>query len=53
MLTATTNGKRIHARRRASVETVLGAIRQVMKFGQFGMRGRAGAQIEWNLDIMD
>ena len=38
----TTNGKRIYAKRKATVETVFGVIKNVMKFRQFGLRGLLG-----------
>jgi transposase len=45
----TTEGKAIYAKRKSTVETVFGIIKEVMGFRRFHLRGRDAAQGEWNL----
>jgi transposase len=45
----TRRGRELYALRKSTVEPVFGLIKQVMKFRQFLLRGRAGAQGEWSL----
>jgi len=46
---ATPEGKAVYAKRKSTVETVFGIIKQVLGFRQFQLRGLAGARGEWNL----
>lgn len=46
---ATPEGKDFYGRRKATVETVFGIIKQVMGFRQFSLRGLRKAAGEWNL----
>lgn len=48
----TPQGKALYARRKSTVETVFGVIKQVMGFRQFHLRGFQAAQGEWNLVCM-
>lgn len=45
----TPDGKAFYARRKATVETVFGIIKQVMGFRQFSLRGLEKVAGEWNL----
>ena len=45
----TSEGKAVHARRKATVETVFGVIKETLGFRQFSMRGHAAAGFEWRL----
>lgn len=45
----TTEGKAFYARRKATVETVFGIIKQVMGFRQFSLRGLKKVSGEWKL----
>jgi transposase len=45
----TREGKRIYARRKSTVETVFGVIKQVLGFRQFLLRGCEEVAGEWNL----
>lgn len=45
----TREGKSIYARRKSTVETVFGIIKQVLGFRQFLLRGREEVSGEWNL----
>ncbi len=49
---STPEGKSIYARRKSTVETVFGIIKEVIGFRQFHLRGRDSAQGEWNLVCM-
>ena len=48
----TSDGKAIYARRKSTVETVFGIIKEVLGFRQFHLRGLNSAQGEWNLVCM-
>jgi len=48
----TPEGKAMYARRKSTVETVFGIIKEVMGFRQFHLRGLDAAQGEWNLVCM-
>jgi len=48
----TIEGKEIYARRKSTVETVFGIIKEVMGFRRFHLRGVDAAQGEWNLVCM-
>ena len=48
----TPEGKAIYARRKSTVETVFGIIKEVLGFRQFYLRGLDSAQGEWNLVCM-
>jgi len=48
----TPEGKAIYARRKSTVETVFGIIKEVLGFRQFHLRGLDAAQGEWNLVCM-
>jgi transposase len=48
----TPEGKAIYARRKSTVETVFGIIKEVLGFRQFHLRGLDSAQGEWNLVCM-
>ncbi len=45
----TAEGKAIYARRKSTVETVFGIVKEVMGFRRFHLRGLDAAQGEWNL----
>ena len=45
----TIEGKAVYARRKATVETVFGVIKEALGFRQFSMRGHAAACFEWRL----
>ncbi|HLR24570.1 MAG TPA: transposase [Fodinibius sp.] len=45
----TPEGKDFYGRRKATVETVFGIIKQVLGFRQFSLRGLQKAAGEWNL----
>ena len=45
----TSQGKAIYAKRKSTVETVFGIIKEVLGFRQFQLRGLDSAQGEWNL----
>ncbi len=45
----TKNGKALYAKRKSTVETVFGIIKQVLGFRQFHLRGLESVQSEWNL----
>lgn len=45
----TPDGKKFYSRRKATVETVFGIIKQVMGFRQFSLRGLEKVAGEWNL----
>lgn len=49
---STPEGKSIYAKRKSTVETVFGIIKEVMGFRQFHLRGCDSAQGEWNLVCM-
>ena len=42
-------GKALYGKRKSTVETVFGIIKQVLGFRQFQLRGLASVQSEWNL----
>lgn len=48
----TAEGKAIYAKRKATVETVFGVIKEAMGFRRFHLRGLNAAQGEWNLVCM-
>ena len=48
----TSEGKAIYARRKSTVETVFGVIKEVLGFRQFHLRGLDSVQGEWNLVCM-
>lgn len=48
----TTEGKAIYAKRKSTVETVFGILKEVMGFRRFHLRGLDAAQGEWNLVCM-
>ncbi|HED14368.1 MAG TPA: hypothetical protein ENI62_12070 [Gammaproteobacteria bacterium] len=48
----TTEGKAIYAKRKSTVEPVLGILKEVMGFRRFHLRGLNAAQGEWNLVCM-
>lgn len=48
----TKEGKEIYAKRKSTVETVFGIIKEVMGFRRFHLRGYDAAQGEWNLVCM-
>ena len=48
----TPEGKALYARRKSTVETVFGIIKEVLGFRQFHLRGLDAAQGEWNLVCM-
>ena len=48
----TAEGKAIYAKRKSTVETVFGIIKEVMGFRRFHLRGIDAAQGEWNLVCM-
>jgi IS5 family transposase len=48
----TAEGKAIYAKRKSTVETVFGIIKEVMGFRRFQLRGLDAAQGEWNLVCM-
>jgi len=48
----TAEGKAIYAKRKSTVETVFGIIKEVMGFRRFHLRGLDAAQGEWNLVCM-
>jgi len=48
----TTEGKAIYAKRKSTVETVFGILKEVMGFRRFHLRGLNAAQGEWNLVCM-
>ena len=48
----TVEGKEIYAKRKSTVETVFGIIKEVMGFRRFHLRGKDTAQGEWNLVCM-
>ena len=45
----TTEGKKIYAKRKSTVEPVFGVIKQVMGFRQFLLRGLDAVTGEWTL----
>lgn len=45
----TKNGKALYAKRKSTVETVFGIIKQIQGFRQFSLRGLKSVQSEWNL----
>ncbi len=48
----TVEGKAIYAKRKSTVETVFGIVKEVMGFRRFHLRGLDAAQGEWNLVCM-
>lgn len=48
----TPEGKAMYARRKSTVETVFGIVKEVMGFRRFHLRGFDAAQGEWNLVCM-
>jgi len=48
----TPEGKAVYAKRKSTVETVFGIIKEVLGFRQFHLRGLDAAQGEWNLVCM-
>ena len=40
-------GKAIYGRRKTMIEPLMGHIKKNLRFGQFNLRGRHGAEIEW------
>ena len=48
----TSEGKALYARRKSTVETVFGVIKEVMGFRRFHLRGLAAVQGEWTLVCM-
>lgn len=48
----TREGKAVYAKRKSTVETVFGIIKEVLGFRQFNLRGLDSAQGEWNLVCM-
>ena len=46
---ATREGKAVYARRKATVETIFGIIKEVMGFRRFHLRGLHAAGGEWTL----
>jgi transposase len=48
----TPEGKAVYAKRKSTVETVFGIIKEVLGFRQFRLRGLDSAQGEWNLVCM-
>ena len=48
----TSEGKALYARRKSTVETVFGVIKEVMGFRRFHLRGLAAVQGEWALVCM-
>jgi transposase len=48
----TPEGKQLYAKRKSTVETVFGVIKEVLGFRRFHLRGFAAAQGEWNLVCM-
>ncbi len=48
----TAEGKSIYAKRKSTVETVFGILKEVMGFRRFHLRGLVAAQGEWNLVCM-
>lgn len=46
---ATREGKHIYAKRKSTVETVFGIIKQVLGFRQFLLRGKQAVEAEWSL----
>jgi hypothetical protein len=48
-LLETERGREIHARRKATVEPVIGQIRAPRRFGQFSFRGLLKNRCEWLL----
>ena len=48
----TPEGKALYARRKSTVETVFGIVKEVMGFRRFHLRGFKAAQGEWNLACM-
>ena len=45
----TQEGKKVYAKRKATVETVFGIVKEVLGFRQFLLRGLASVQGEWSL----
>ena len=45
----TRHGKAIYARRKSTVETVFGVIKNVLGFRQFSLRGQEAVSGEWSL----
>ena len=45
----TSEGKAVYGKRKATVETVFGVIKEALGFRQFSMRGHASAGFEWRL----
>ena len=45
----TRHGKGVYARRKATVETVFGIIKNALRFRQFSLRGLEAATGEWSL----
>ena len=45
----TPEGKALHARRKSTVETVFGVIKEVMGFRRFHLRGVEAVRGEWTL----
>ena len=48
----TAEGKAIYGKRKATVETVFGVIKEVLGFRRFHLRGLRGAEGEWSLVCM-
>ena len=48
----TAEGKALYAKRKATVETVFGIVKEVLGFRRFHLRGLKAAQGEWNLKRM-
>ena len=45
----TAEGKAIYSKRKSTVETVFGVIKEVLGFRRFHLRGLRGAEGEWSL----
>ena len=45
-------GKQLYAKRKSTVETVFGILKEVLGFRRFHLRGLQSAQGEWNLVCM-
>ena len=48
----TVEGKKIYAKRKSTVETMFGIIKEVLGFRRFHLRGMDAAQGKWNLVCM-
>ena len=49
MARQTAEGKAIYSKRKSTVETVFGVIKEVLGFRHFHLRGLRGAEREWSL----